>query len=626
VNVRGFLDNLEVLVEAPGGIQRARDLILNLAVRGKLVPQDTNDDPAISIISHIHDHNLVKPVKNLDSDDLGEPPWLIPASWEWVPLRSIVDFEIGKTPATRDSSLWADNGDGHAWVSIADMAHYGSVNTSSRRVSAKSEHETFKSDPKQIGTMIMSFKLTIGKIARLKIPAYHNEAIISVFPGVEQLDPFLFWFLPKFALATNANAAIKGATLNKASLTKLLVALPPLQEQQRIVAKIDELMAHLDALEASREQRIEHRTALRDSALAALQDAEDDRAVDAAWQRIADNMDDLFTEPEDVEPLRQTILQLAVRGRLVPQNSDTIEVTESTIRSHVKFLNGYAFKSGWYADKGIKLLRNQNVSHDTIDWSDTKYLPAKMANEFERFSLYENDIVLSLDRPFISTGLKLARVQASDLPALLLQRVACPRITDAGVDADYLYLWFQSPEFERQADPGRSNGVPHISTKAVEKMAFNIYPLEYQRQVVETASTLLRCADELESNIQNTRKAQEAYAGAVVHHLDTIINGTTPEEDLAGDVKLVQVEDAWELQVAQISWPHPHEPELEWATYRQWDAEPSEYEVAEAKARLFADTDYCGHCEMCGDWCLAGHMHDDSTCQGCAERYLGVVH
>ena len=98
------------------------------------------------------------------------------------------------------------------------------------------------------------------------------------------------------------------------------LAVPPLLEQHRIVAKVDALMALLDRLEAAKAERETARAALRDSTLALLRDAPDAEAVEAAWTRIAERMDDLFADPADVVPLRQTILQLAVRGKLVPQN------------------------------------------------------------------------------------------------------------------------------------------------------------------------------------------------------------------------------------------------------------------------------------------------------------------
>ena len=99
--------------------------------------------------------------------------------------------------------------------------------------------------------MIMSFKLTIGKIARLGIPAYHNEAIISIRPYVLELDPYLFKILPFFARQGDTKGAIKGATLNRESISNISIPLPSLAEQQRIVTKVDELMALCDRLEAS---------------------------------------------------------------------------------------------------------------------------------------------------------------------------------------------------------------------------------------------------------------------------------------------------------------------------------------------------------------------------------------
>ncbi len=106
------------------------------------------------------------------------------------------------------------------------------------------------------------------------------------------------------------------------------------------------------------------------------------------------------------------------------------------------FLNGYAFKSSWFTDKGIRLVRNVNVSHGTLNWDDAKSIPHELARGYLRFSLDEGDIVLSLDRPIISTGLKAARVEAKDLPALLLQRVL--KIDPVIVSSTYVFKWLFS--------------------------------------------------------------------------------------------------------------------------------------------------------------------------------------
>jgi type I restriction enzyme, S subunit len=189
-------------------------------------------------------------------------------------------------------------------------------------VSHKAKELVFRVDPEPAGTMIMSFKLTIGKIARLGVAAYHNEAIISITPWVRELDPFLFLVLPERARRGATKGAIKGATLNRDSLNGLLVPLPPLAEQHRIVAKVAELMALCDQSEAAQREREARRDGLRSASLQRLTASNGDVKRGAAdAQFFLDLSQRLITKPQHVADLRQAILELAVRGRLVPQDS-----------------------------------------------------------------------------------------------------------------------------------------------------------------------------------------------------------------------------------------------------------------------------------------------------------------
>jgi len=94
------------------------------------------------------------------------------------------------------------------------------------------------------------------------------------------------------------------------------------------------------------------------------------------------------------------------------------------------------------------------------------------------------DILVSLDRPIISTGVKVARIRQVDLPSLLLQRVGRIQMRAPELDPDYLYLWLRSPRFVNAIDPGRSNGVPHISPKDIERLAFATPSLVEQKAAV----------------------------------------------------------------------------------------------------------------------------------------------
>ena len=165
----------------------------------------------------------------------------------------------------------------------------------------------------------MSFKLTIGKIARLGIAAFHNEAIISVRPHFPELDGYLFKVLPQFARQGDTKGAIKGATLNRASISNILLPLPPLAEQKRIVAKVDELMALCDQLDKARAEREATCDRLAAASLARLNAPDPETFQDDA--RFALNaLPGITARPDQVKQLRQTILNLAVRGKLVPQD------------------------------------------------------------------------------------------------------------------------------------------------------------------------------------------------------------------------------------------------------------------------------------------------------------------
>ena len=333
MNANLLLAHYEKIADAPDAIPRLRRFILDLAVRGKLVEQDPNDEPVETLLERVavKREKLVKAGKIRNRTPLAsvkkdESPFGIPATWCWVRFGNIADFSAGRTPSRNEPSFW-NSGD-HAWVSIADMKDGETLISTKETVTKKAAKQVFGVEPEQAGTMIMSFKLTIGKIARLGIPAYHNEAIISIRPCVADLDPHLFRTLPMFARQGNTKGAIKGHTLNRKSISNILLPLPPLAEQCRIVAKVDKLMALCDRLEEARTEREVARDRLAAASLARLNSPNPDPAKFQSHETFAlDNLIPLAARPDQIKNLRQTILNLAVRGKLVNQdpNDEPVE-------------------------------------------------------------------------------------------------------------------------------------------------------------------------------------------------------------------------------------------------------------------------------------------------------------
>ena len=246
-----------------------RKSILQEAIQGRLVTQESDEEPASVLLRRIRieKQKLLKEGKikrkdivdsvifkgednkyyeNLNGKTLDiseEVPFDLPESWRWCRLGSIVHYRIGKTPPRGETAFW---GPGLIpWVSISDMKEYGTIVHTKESVSPKATSLLGQISPR--GTLLMSFKLTVGRTAILDIDAYHNEAIISIWPFLESnsLQPYLFYTLPFLANLGDSKDAIKGKTLNTSSINNLLIPLPPSEEQIRIVKRITDLYRHL---------------------------------------------------------------------------------------------------------------------------------------------------------------------------------------------------------------------------------------------------------------------------------------------------------------------------------------------------------------------------------------------
>ena len=234
---------------------KLKQSVLQYAMEGKLVKQNPSDEPASELIKKIENEKAelvkegkIKKSKKLPAITDDEKPFDIPDSWEWVRLGDIVQAQIGKTPQRHNSDYWAERD--IPWVSISDLTN-GNLTETKEKISSKALKDVFHDRIVAKNTLLMSFKLTIGKVAILRINAVHNEAIVSIIPFIDSehsLRDYLFVTLPMISQNGDFKDAIKGKTLNKSSLTKLLIPLPPLKEQKRIVAKLREFKRSADIL------------------------------------------------------------------------------------------------------------------------------------------------------------------------------------------------------------------------------------------------------------------------------------------------------------------------------------------------------------------------------------------
>ena len=323
--------NAELLVgPLQAGSQRRRTRLrgsaasfLSLAVRGKLVPQDPSDEPACELLKRIA-REKARQVKagearKLEIDPLIEKdvPFPIPLNWAWTRLGSIADWGSGSTPPRGNLDFY---GGGITWLKSGELndnrALAGSEETVTQLAIDKGSFEINKSGD----VLLAMYGATIGKAAILAESAVTNQAVCGCtpFPGVS--NQFLFLFL--LSQREQFHSASEGGAQPNISKVKIVwtpFPLPPHAEQHRIVAKVDELMALCDRLQSARGEREAVRDRLVAASLARLNAPDPETFVgDARFALHA--LPVLTTRPDQIKQFRQTILNLAVHGKLVKQD------------------------------------------------------------------------------------------------------------------------------------------------------------------------------------------------------------------------------------------------------------------------------------------------------------------
>ena len=260
-----------------------------------------------------------------------EVPFEIPESWEWVRFKNLVSYSMGKTPPRKESEYWTEPV--YPWVSIADMNADSTILSTKEKVNEYAAEKTFRKRISKAGTLLMSFKLTVGKVSLLGIDAYHNEAIISIYPFVDNdaiITNYLFCILPLISQSGQTKTAIKGNTLNSESLDALMIPLPPLREQERICKRLNDLKPKLSAYNKTY------------------------------------NEASLLNEGFPTR-LKKSILQYAVQGKLVPQ--DPTDEPASVLLERIRAEKEQLIKSGKIKrDKHESVIfRRDNSYYERVD-------------------------------------------------------------------------------------------------------------------------------------------------------------------------------------------------------------------------------------------------------------------
>lgn len=527
--------------------QQLKNSILQMAVQGKLVPQDPGDEPASVLLQRIKAekqelikagkikkdkksseifrgaaHNLPyafceqigKEIRDI-SDEL---PFEIPDSWEWVRFSNLVNFSMGKTPPRKETEYWENPI--YPWVSIADMPADGTVLSTKEKVNQYAADNTFKSGISPIGTLIMSFKLTVGKVSILGIDAYHNEAIISIFPFVDDdriVTSYLFKVLPLIAQNGDTKTAIKGATLNSDSLSNLLIPLPPLTEQKRIVNRIVELEPYVSAYDIAET----HLTALNTTFPEALKKSILQEAVQG--KLVPQNPDD---EPASVllERIRAEKQELIKQGKIKQNKNESVIITrdkipyeiidgkERCIADEVPFeipdswcwcrlsnvsiiQEGAGIRTYQYRTSGTQILTVTNILEGSVDMKKaTKYIATEeYLDKYQHLTLNIGDIVSSC------SGASWGKTAIWDYGDTVMLNTSTLRLRFFNDTAYNMYLYWltKTPLFKNQLIAQLSGMQPNFGYSHYSKVLIPLPPLAEQHRIVAKIEEIMPMIERL---------------------------------------------------------------------------------------------------------------------------------
>ena len=322
-----LLSNLNLLATAPGGVAKLRELILTLAVQGKLVQQDPADEPAAVLLQKIRAEKdrliaegKIKRDKPLAEIGEEEKPFELPQGWEWVRFGEIAGIERGGSPRPIEAFL-TDDPEGLNWIKIGDTEKGGKYITSAgQKIKREGLVKTRMVFP---GDFLLTNSMSFGRPYITQIQGCIHDGWLRISPP-ESLDKdFLYTLLSSRFVRNVFEAAAAGGVvlnLNADKVRTVPIPLPPLAEQSRIVTRVESLMRLCDALEAKGQLEAAQHAQLVSTLLGTLTASTTPEELADNWQRVAQHFDLLLDRPEAIDALEQTLLLLAVRGLLVPQD------------------------------------------------------------------------------------------------------------------------------------------------------------------------------------------------------------------------------------------------------------------------------------------------------------------
>jgi len=502
------------------GIKKLRELILELAVRGKLVPQDPNDEPASELLKKINLAKVeliaagkIKKEKPLPEIPKEETPFPIPPNWEWTRLGEITNFGYTYKPDVIRNDTWV--------LDLEDIEK-----DTSRLVQKVKFSERKSLSDKNI--------FHIGDVLYGKLRPYLNKVIVADEMGVctTEILPFRCYGpfdsdyfknalkSPYFIAYVDARSyGMKMPRLGTEDGRKAFFPLPPLKEQHRVVAKVDELMALCDQLETQHNSAAEAHEKLVSQLLPTLTQSKNAEEFSENWQRIAAHFDTLFTTEASIDDLKKTVLELAAGGGLDSLSEEAPELILSDLLVEDS-LNGCSKKPSEEVS-GVPILRiSAGTGSDDffVDESDYKWVELS-STEINKFLLAPDDLLACRFNGNLHYVGSFALYRASSgVSQVFPDKLIRFRTNKNLALPNYLRYVLNASQARKQIESFCATTVGNIGISAtnLKTIKVRIPTIEEQNQIVGKVDKLMSLCDQLKSRITEANRLQQKLADVMV--------------------------------------------------------------------------------------------------------------
>lgn len=528
---------------APNGIEKLRELILTLAMQGKLVPQLPNDAPASQLLKEIEAEKKrlvkagkIKPPKPLPEITTKEMPNKLPNGWICVRNGFLFGLRKGKVPKdlteTMGSIPYLD-------IEALDRGNIRRYTEDTKAPQSTDNDILVVCDGSRSGLVLDGQNGAIGStLSVIETPLFIQPFVKLIFrQGYERM-----------------NSSMKGAAiphLDSKSLLLEVIGLPPLAEQNRILEKIDQLMARCDALENLRNERERKRLATHAAALSQLLDTTGNSSADDAWAFIAQHFSDLYVVKENVAELRKAILKLAMMGKLVPQNPQAqpaSELLKKIAEDRLQRINGglakkqktvSVSKSDAELPSSWEKISVQDFADVRLGSTPSRSNPAFWQGNIPWVSSGEvaNNIISDTTERITQSGFSSSSVSIIPARSLLMaiigqgktrgqsallgidactnQNVAALVFNEKFLVPEFVWIWAKS-KYEAHRGDGRGGAQPALNGEIVRGFSFHLPPFEEQQRIVKKVEKLMTLCELLEQRIHAAKGKQTTLLNSVM--------------------------------------------------------------------------------------------------------------